>query len=196
YRGASPIQSALLSGERQTGISVMQMAEKMDAGPVYKTFSIPIEPEDNASTLHDKLAELTAQKTPDVLVSIAEGKLKAKPQNEEKVTFSKKLSKADGKIDWNEDAVTIVKKIRAYWGWPGSYTAFKGQHLKILAGKASKEKSGTGMVFEKSGKILMGTGQDSLELITVQLEGKKAMPIQEFIQGHPDFMGTKLGENN
>lgn len=192
HRGASPIQSSLLAGDMKTGISVMQMAEKMDAGPVYAQFDLPIVRDDNASTLHDKLAYLAAKKTPDVLVEIVNSSIKPKPQNEANATYCKKLSKTDGKIDWNEPAEVIVRRIRAYFGWPGAWTLWDGKVLKILSGRLNPGQQNPGHVTKYEDKILIGTGNGLLELITVQIEGKKPVPASEFIKGYPNFIGSAL----
>ncbi len=194
HRGASPIQFCLLSGDNKTGISIMRMEEGMDTGPVYALFDFPISDEDNAETVWEKIAKLTAEKTPDILVSIAEGKLKPKPQDDSKATFCSKIEKEDGLIDWTEPATTIARKVRAYAGWPGTYTFWAGKRLKIIRGTASDltfaHEPGT-VTLEKE-QVRVTAGEGELILIEVQLEGKKAQPIGEFIKGHPGFVGSEL----
>jgi len=192
WRGASPVQSAILAGDTETGISVMKMVAKMDAGPVYEYFSIPIGADDNAITVSDKLAQLAAEKTPEVLVQIAAGKKSPRPQDEGRATFCQKISKAEGQIDWNEPAEQIARRVRAYAGWPGTWTMWKGKVLKIIEGKNSSESHKPGQVTKSDDHVLVGTSRESLELITVQLEGKKALPIREFLKGHPAFIGSPL----
>jgi len=195
HRGASPIQDCLLTGDKKTGISIMRMDEGMDTGPVYATSEIPIADDDNAITLSEKLANLTATKTPDVLAEIDSGKLKPKPQDDSKSTLCTLIKKEDGEIKWSEPAETILKKIRAYAGWPGTHTFWNGKRLKILNAKrgneGTKEQSGT--VIQKDGDILVATGEGTIELLMVQMEGKKAQPIDEFVRGYKDFVGSKLG---
>lgn len=195
HRGASPIQNCLLSGDKKTGISVMRMEEGMDTGPVYANFDFPITETDNAETVWEKLAELTAEKTPDTLIQISEGKLKLKPQDDSKATFCAKIEKTDGEIDWTEPATTIARKIRAYAGWPGTHTYWDGKRIKILRAEASPisytHKPGT--VTSELGQVRVTTGDGELVLEDVQMEGKKAQPIGEFIKGHSGFVGTVLG---
>jgi methionyl-tRNA formyltransferase len=195
HRGASPIQDCLLSGDRKTGISLMRMAEGMDTGPVYAAFEFPISDEDNAETVWDKISTLTAQKTPDILLKIAEGKLKPKPQDDSKATLCAKIEKTDGEIQWSEPAETILRKIRAYAGWPGTYTFWNEKRLKILKARASDisptHKPGT--VALKEGRVLVATGKGAIELLNIQIEGKKAQPIDEFIKGQASFPDSPLG---
>jgi len=195
HRGASPIQFCLLSGDKKTGISIMKMEEGMDTGPVYAAFDFPITDEDNAETVWDKLAKLTAEKTPDVLISIAEGKVDPKPQDDSKATFCAKIEKTDGLIDWSEPAKAIALKIRAYAGWPGTYTFWNGKRIKILKAEASDisyaHKPGTVTLEREQVRVTAGDGE--LILIEVQLEGKNAQPMAEFIKGHADFVGAELG---
>ncbi len=194
YRGASPVQNSLLNQDKETGVSLMQMAEKMDAGPVYAKFAIPIIEDDNASTLTDKLAALTAEKIPDALESIAVGKLKPEPQDESKVTFTAKIGKEDGCINWGEEAKVIDAKIKAFFGWPTAYTFFGGKRLIILSAKASDEKATLepGTVFEENKTVKIATGKGALIPLSVQPEGKKAQPVNDFINGNPRFINSKL----
>lgn len=193
WRGASPVQSALLEGDAKTGVSLMQMVAQMDAGPVFMQWPMPIAPEYNAITLSEKLAELTAARTPDALAQIAEGNLKAKPQNETQATLCTKIQKSDGQIKWDEPAELIARRVRAYAGWPGTWTRWNGKMLKILEAGVALQAHSTGQVTADSGRIYVGTGLKSLELIKVQLEGKNPLFISEFIKGHPSFIGSILG---
>lgn len=193
HRGASPVQNALLEGDLETGISLMKMIPKMDAGPVYGRFSIPIAVDDNAVTVSEKLAELAVQKVPEVLIQIAEGRMTALSQDETQATYCKKISKSDGEIRWTESADLIARRVRAYAGWPGTYARWNGKNLKVLEGNVVPDPGEPEKVFKKDSDVLVGTSQGSLKLLRVQLEGKKPMPIQEFLKGQPDFIGSKLG---
>lgn len=194
YRGASPLQQCLLEQDKQTGISIMRMTEKMDAGPVYETFTIPFSAEDNALTLTEKIADLTARKTPGVLADIAGNRLTPRPQEESAATYCAKIKKTDGLISWNEDAETISAKIRAYAGWPGTYTFFKGKRLKILSGTAIGHEGGepAGTVIKKDHRIMVKTKKGALLLGEVQLEGKKPQAILEFVKGCPELLQKNL----
>ncbi|MFH0820296.1 MAG: methionyl-tRNA formyltransferase, partial [Candidatus Peregrinibacteria bacterium] len=131
-----------------------------------------------------------AEKVPEVLSAIVAGKGSPKPQDESRATFCKKISKADGQIVWSEPADLIARKIRAYAGWPGTWTTWNGKILKIIEGMAVAGAHPAGQAVNVDGKILIGSGKGSLELLTVQLEGKKALPITEFLKGYPKFIGS------
>lgn len=194
HRGASPIQQSLLHNDEETGISIMEMAEKMDAGPVFATFKLPIDSEETALTLHDKLAQLTAQKTPDVLIEILVDGLRPHHQDHQHATYCAKIRKADGAIDWNEPATEIVTKIRAFAGWPGTYTFWDKSRLKIQSAKAvaCQLNQAPGMVINDDGIIMVSCKTGALALDVVQMEGKNSQAIAELIRGHPDFIGSKL----
>lgn len=189
YRGASPIQQALLAQDYETGISIMQMAEKMDSGPVFAAFELSISGTDNAIVLSERLAQLTAHKTPDALMMIARGDLEATPQNDEKASYCQKIKKSDGEIDWNGDGKMILAKILAYAGWPGTHTFWNGKRLKILSGHYDEFKGKIGQVFEKDHIIMVGCGKGSLALDQLQMEGKTPQSINMFIKGYPDMIG-------
>lgn len=199
YRGASPIQSALLNGEKETGISFIRMIKKMDAGEIFYQTKIAIANNDNTASLFQKIADLGAQNTPEVLEKIAQKKLIPKIQNEKDATYCQKIKKTDGLIDWkNETAETIYNKIRAYTPWPGCHTFFQGKTLKIL--KASfvtsshfKQKTPPGTIVELQNTVQISTKAGSLLPEIVQLEGKKPLTIKAFLQGKPEFFKATLG---
>jgi methionyl-tRNA formyltransferase len=194
YRGASPIQQCLLERKDVTGISIMQMVEAMDAGPVFKLADLDIASDDNALTLTDRLAQLTAYETPDALFMMASGDLEATAQDETTATYCKKIQKSDGQINWSENGQVILAKIRAYAGWPGTFTFWSEKRLKILNGRYDEFSEGgeAGQVFEKDHIIMVGCGKGSIVLDKVQLEGKTVQSIDMFIKGYTDFVGAKL----
>lgn len=195
HRGASPIQQSLLHLDEMTGISVMKMVEKMDAGPVYHSFEIPIADEDNAETLREKLVELAAEKTPEVLSEIVLDNLMAEPQNHEKATYCQKIHKNDGHIDWSEPADQITAKVRAFAGWPGTFTFWNDKRLKVLSAKAYDYEGAeeAGEVFNQGNLVLVKCQRDALLLEALQMEGKTVQDISTFLRGYPDFSGSKLG---
>ncbi len=193
YRGASPIQQSLLEQDDVSGISIMQMVEKMDAGPVFKTADIRVSTEDNAIVLSERLAQLTAYETPNALSSIVRGHLTSEPQNDSKATYCQKIKKSDGEIDWNEDGKTILAKIHAYAGWPGTFTFWNGKRLKILKSQFDGFNGEAGQVFKKDHFTMVGTGKGSLILDQVQIEGKTAQSIDQFVAGYGDFIDGRLG---
>jgi len=194
HRGASPVQQSLLHQDEETGISIMKMAEKMDAGPVYTESKIPISDEDNAITLLNKLAKLTAEKTPDVLFEIVEDELVAHHQDHQHTTYCQKVHKSDGAIDWNESADIISAKIRAFAGWPGTYTFWSNKRIKILSAKSysydGTEESGS--VIRQGNAVLVKCKKDALLLGELQIEGKNPQSTDEFIRGYEDFIDSHL----
>jgi len=190
YRGASPIQAAILNQDNTSGISLMKMVEQMDAGPVYKSFTLAIEKNDNQKTLTEKLANLSSQKIPDTLIMVFEKNIKSQNQIDDDVTYVKKISKEDGVINWNDNVRVIDAKIRAFYGWPGTFTFFRGKRLKIISAsyKIESVSKNPGTITENG--IICANGL--IKPIEVQLEGKKIQTIEEFINGNPNFIGYKL----
>jgi methionyl-tRNA formyltransferase len=193
HRGASPIQQSLLSQDKKTGISVMKMVMKMDAGPVYKESDLPISDTDDAVNLTQRLAQLTAYEVPNVLDQIAEGYLEPREQNDSKATYCSKIKKSDGEIDWSEDGKVIAAKMRAYAPWPGTFTFWKEKRVKILSGRFDAFPGEAGLVFEKDHLVMIGTGNGSIIPEELQMEGKTVQSMREFLKGYTDFVGGKLG---
>lgn len=195
YRGASPIQQTLLKGDRETGISLMQMQEAMDAGPVFAKIKIGIDPCDHQESLTLKLSLLSAEKIPDLLEKIVKEELIAEAQNEAEASTCQKITKEAGQTDWQKPADTLFNELRAYHGWPGTFTFWQGKRLKIIWAKPliDEEYKGTpGTVVLTKAGAAVSTGRGLLALEDVQLEGKKASPIQEFIKGHPELIESVL----
>ncbi len=193
YRGASPVQQALLESDRVTGLSIMKMVEKMDAGPVYKQLDLNIQDDNNVIDLTERLANLTSYGMPDVLYNIANDHIDSEEQDDSKASYCKKIKKSDGEINWNEDAKTIHAKMRAYAGWPGTFTFWNGKRLKILSGQADAYEVEPGKVIQKDHLIFIGTKQGSIVPDDVQLEGKTVQHVHAFAKGYPDFINSKLG---
>ena len=194
YRGASPVQQALLESDKVTGLSIMKMVEKMDAGPVYKQLDLNILDEDNVITLTERLANLTSYGMPDVLYMIANDHIDSEDQDDSKASYCEKIKKSDGEINWNEDAKTIHAKMRAYAGWPGTFTFWNGKRLKILSGQADAYEVEPGKVIQKDHLIFIGTKQGSIVPDDIQMEGKTVQHVHAFAKGYPDFVGAVLGE--
>ncbi len=197
YRGASPIHQAILDGEDKTGITIMLMDGKMDHGPILMQKEVTILPDDNFVTLELKLSQVAQELILETIKEALEIGLKPKEQDHNQATFTKIIKKTDGLIDWNTDAKKIYDKFRAYIVWPGIHTIWKGMNLKInlcKSVKSSHTEVPAGTVIREGDKVLITCGDGALELITVQLEGKKALPVEEFIRGHHDFLGSILGK--
>ncbi|MGL5830768.1 MAG: methionyl-tRNA formyltransferase [Candidatus Altimarinota bacterium] len=185
YRGASPIEQALLNGDTETGISIMQMSEKMDEGAVYQTFKLPIQESDNNFSLREKMAILSAEKLPETLLKIAAGKLKAIEQNHQEATYCKKISKQDGLIKPAEQtAEQIFHQFQAYFTWPGITWNYQNKNFKLLKIAKTKENITAGQIKVGKDQLLLGTNSNALEILEIQMEGKKALPIKEFLSGN------------
>lgn len=195
YRGASPLQAALLNGDKETGISIIKMDEKMDHGPILLQKRIKIQSEDNILTLLKKTflmgSEVLIKVMPDYLMN----KITLKPQDHKTATFTKLIKKEQGKIDWRKSSQDIHNQIRAYLRWPGSYTFWEGKKLEIKKSAiySKKEKNKIpGKVWEKKGQILVSCGCGNLEIIALKLAGKKEMSSTDFVHGHKNFIGSIL----
>ena len=173
YRGPSPIQFAILNGEKITGATIMLMDEKMDHGPILAQEKIEIPSDETSQTLHDKLAQLGADLLIKTIPQYVQGEIKPKPQDEKNASYTKILTREDGKIDWRKSAESIERQIRAFTPWPGAWT-IDGKRLKILKAKVVDKKDG----------LTFKTKRGYLLLEMVQPEGKKTMSGEEFIRGY------------
>ena len=196
YRGAAPIQQALLDGNKETGVTLMQMNAGMDTGDILMQESLEITDEDTAGTLFDKLMDLGADMIVRAVPMIEKGELTPVPQDNDKATKVGKFSKEMGIIDWSKDAAYIDRLIRTMDPWPSAFTHWNEKTLKIWKAKPIEASSGSqaGEIFEvgkNSFKVACGSG--SLEVCEVQLEGKKRMLVKDFLLGNKIEIGTKLG---
>lgn len=195
WRGASPIHHAILAGDTETGISLMQMDVGLDTGPVYVQEAIPIRPDETAATLHDRLADLGAEMIENYLDQILAGELTAVPQDDSASTYAPMIKKEEGRIDWRQPALDIDRLVRAMTPWPGAFTTWNGKNLKILEArpidKTASSEPGLVVAAEDGAAVL--TGQGKLLLEEVQLAGKKATAVEDFLRGRPEFIGSRLG---
>jgi len=194
YRGAAPINWAIIRGETAAGITIMQMDEGMDTGAILLQDSIPIDPEDTAGTLTEKMSRLGGGLITKALPLIESGALKPLSQDGSKATMAPILKKEDGLIDWDLPAVEIHNRVRGMSPWPGAYTFLDGKLIKILA---SEPRSGAGKPGElqspDKNTLTVGAGSGLLAVVAIQPEGKKPMTAAEFLRGHRDIAGKKFG---
>lgn len=194
YRGASPIQSAILNGETETGVTIMKMDAGLDTGPMLSQQRTPILPEDNSQTLHDRLAQIGAELLAKTIADYTSGKLKPQPQPAEGVTYAAKIKKEHGKIDWNEPAEKILNRLRAFTPWPGAFTFLNGKLLKIWTAEIVERSGRPGEILSSDkGGVVAGCGKNALRIVELQPEGKRRMNAQEFLAGHLLPPGTVLG---
>lgn len=196
YRGAAPVQWAVLNGEAEAGITIMQMDEGMDTGDILLPGAIPVEADDTAGTMAVKLADLGGRLLVEALDKLQRGELKAQSQDNSLATMAPPLKKEQGQIDWLESAQTISCQIRGLDPWPTAYTFLDGKRLRlfkpeVVAHPANFE-PGTLADVSKEG-LLIATGRECLLIKEIQLEGARRMAVGSFLQGHKLETGTRLG---
>jgi methionyl-tRNA formyltransferase len=221
YRGASPIQSAILNGETETVVTIMKMDAGLDTGGIISQTRTAVLPEDNSQTLHDRLAQLGADLLARTIPDFVAGTIRPRPQPVEGVSYAAKIKKEDGKIDWNEPADKILNRLRAFTPWPGAFTFLpdsvgraslraetenskterlartlappKMQLLKIWKAEVVGNNGQTGTVLsaDKNG-IIVACGKDALRVLELQREGGRRMSAQEFLAGNPLKAGEKF----
>lgn len=207
YRGAAPIQAAIEAGEHATGITVMWMDEGLDTGDILLMESLPIRRRETGGTLHDRLALLAPTALENGLAALAAGNAPRIPQDDASASYAPKLSRENGVIDWNASAGAIDRRVRAMNPWPAASTtlpdpAHGSRNLKVFSviqhrrSGSEAEKPGTVLRADKRG-VLVAAGEGSAVLLRdVQLEGKRRMPVREFLSGHPIIPGIRLGTPN
>jgi methionyl-tRNA formyltransferase len=202
YRGAAPIQRVLMNGDSETGITLIKMDAQMDTGPIIAQVSLPILPEDNATTLHDRLAQLGGSVLLRYLPDYLKGDLPLHPQNSQLATYAPKVKKEEGLIHWPKPAVEILNQFRGLFPWPGLFTylpppAVANPSRKILkiwrvAVTEGQGLPGTILRIEDQGPVVM-CGSGSLRMEELQLEGGKRLAAREFLKGHIFKPGQRLG---
>ena len=182
WRGAAPIQRAIMNLDTETGISIMKINEELDSGPVSNTYKIKLDQSLNAKEVSEKLASVAADKILDVVDEIFEGKSKFVDQDNSKATYAKKITKNEGQIDWNSDALKIIGKINGLYPSPGAFFNFNGQRYKILKAEIGNGIGKNGEVISDDLEIACG-GEKSIKVFEIQREGKKVQKIGEFMLG-------------
>jgi methionyl-tRNA formyltransferase len=184
WRGAAPIQWAILSGDQESGISTMHLVEKLDAGDVLLQERTPISADDTAGSLHDRLAQIGARLIVPTLKGLDSGELKGLKQDESQITYASKLTKEMEAIDPALEAVVLDRRVRALNPWPGTSLMIEGQRLKVKKARARSDLRGNqGKIYERAGMLLLGTSQGALELLSVQWDGKKEVDAAGFMNG-------------
>lgn len=195
WRGASPITYAILSGDAETGVTLMQLDAGLDTGPILTARAIPIAPDDTTGSLTDKLSALGAQLLLDTLPDYLAGKLTPTPQDNSQATMTQLVAKEDGLVNWSKSAVYLEHMVRAYQPWPTAYTTYHGENFRILRATAMEHDapSAPGTVMQIGKDIGVATGKGILLLQQVQLAGKREMTAGEFARGQRDLVGSLLG---
>ena len=195
WRGAAPIQRALLAGDRETGITIMRLEAGLDTGPMLSRQALPIAPDETGGSLHDRLARLGGGLIVEALDRLEAGIARFEPQDDAAATYARKLAKSEALIDWTQPAEALERQVRAFDPWPVAETRLDGQQLRIWRAHAAAagESAAPGTVLS-SGKdgIVVMTGRDALVLDRVQLPGRRAVTAPEFARAQ-DLAGRVLG---
>lgn len=191
WRGASPIQQAILHGDTTTGVDFFQMEKGLDTGPVLLRESITIQPSETGGSLHDRLAATAKTMVPQLIERLGAGDLQAQPQDPTGVTFAPKIDKRDGTIDWTRPAREIERMIRAFDPWPGAWTSFGEERLRICAASVLAGKGRPGELIDRA--LVIGTGDGLLAIETIQRAGRKPLAAVDLLRGFDIPKGSVLG---
>ena len=187
WRGAAPIQRAILAGDSVTGVTIMRMEEGLDTGPMLATARVPVE-DKTSGELHAELAEIGARLLVETIAQLDQ--TKPEPQPDFGATYAAKIDKAEARIDWSKPAELIEREVRAFAPFPGSWFELDGERIKVLRARTIGVNGFDGTVLDDA--LTIACGQAALRLLTVQRAGKPAMPAEDFLRGHPVPMGTVL----
>jgi methionyl-tRNA formyltransferase len=199
WRGASPINAAVLAGDPESGVTIMQMDAGLDTGPILAQRATPIGEEETAGELSDTIAQLGAELLVETIPYWLAGEITPQPQNEAEVTVTRLLTKEDGRLDWTRPADELARQLRAFTPWPGAFTTWDGRTLKVLRAHAISApdnlRPGTCFVPPDTadGRLACACGQGALALEVIQLEGKRALPADEVLRGYPTLATATLG---
>ena len=190
WRGAAPIERAILNKDKETGISIMKIEKKLDSGPFVKQLKVKINKETTSGELNMKLSVLGAEALKDSIELISSNKAKFNQQNEKDATYAKKINKIETRINWNDKAENIIAKINAFNPKPGAWFLLKNERIKILKAKEINQKGEEGKVLND--KLAVGCSSNAIQILKLKKEGKREMDAQEFLAGNDFKKGTKL----
>ncbi|WP_430435924.1 methionyl-tRNA formyltransferase [Oceanibaculum nanhaiense] len=196
WRGAAPIQRAIQAGDVESGVTIMQMDEGLDTGPMLLRDSVPITPDTTGQSLHDALSALGGRMIVEALNGLAEGTLQAVAQPEAGVTYAAKLTKEEALLDWTRPAAELERQIRAFDPWPGSFFLHQGERLKVLKAELAEGKGAPGALLPGTlldDALAVACGEGALRLLRVQRPGKAAMEAEALLRGYSLPKGTILG---
>lgn len=184
YRGGAPIHYAIINGDKEAGVTIMEMVKKMDAGDMIAKASTPITDEDNVGTMFEKLAVIGCDLLLKTLPDYIAGNIKPEPQDESKATFSPNITPEEERIDWNKSAREVFNHIRGLYPWPVAHTLLDGKRFKIYEASLAEGQGQPGQIIEKGKETLVvATGDGAISLKTVQLAGKPRMSVVDFLNG-------------
>jgi len=191
WRGAAPIQRALLAGDPETGVTIFQVEPTLDTGPILAAERVAIPADATAAGLHDELAELAARMVGPVVDDLAAGRAVPRPQPEAGVTYAPKLDKAEGRLDWSQPAALLERRLRALNPWPGCWTEIGGQRVRVLGGEVVAGTGAPGELLDD--RLTIACGEGALRLTRVQRAGGRAMSGAAFLRGFQVPLGARLG---
>ncbi len=193
WRGAAPIQRALLAGDSETGITIMQMDTGLDTGPILAQRALPITSDDDAQTLHDKLAALGAEMIVAALADRTAGRGRAQPQPERGVTYAHKIDRLEPMLDWRQPAPQLERAVRAFRPAPGAFSVLRGEIVKIWRARAAEGSGAAGTVLEPGDEaLLVACGEGALAVSELQRAGGKRLPAAAFLRGFPIGAGERF----
>lgn len=192
YRGAAPIQTAIMNGEAETGVTIMKMDEGMDTGPILLQKRIAIHPDETYLDLDKRLASIGCEALLETIPPFISRELVPTPQNNEEATYTRILTREDGQINWQNSEKEIYNQYRGLTPWPGIWTTLEEKRLKLLKIRPTDEILSPGLVSIQGNRILIGAGEKSVEVLSLQLEGKPAMEAKVFVNGYKDIDGKIL----
>lgn len=199
YRGAAPINRAIMAGESVTGVTTFFLKRRVDTGNIIMQRRIPISPEMTAGELHDVMAPIGAEVVVETLERIAAGEAEAQPQSDEEATPAPKIFPEDCRLQWGRATVALHDQIRGLSPYPGAFTSWSGRRLKLLRSRPAelapeRERPEPGTVLLVDGRLLVMTGDGTLEILELQLEGKGVRTATDFLNGHGEIDGARLGD--
>ena len=192
YRGPTPIEQAILDGKSQTGVTVMRVTPQMDAGPILGQAKVTLRPSSSKQALADQLLAEGYEMVFDLLPKILSHSAIEQEQNDDQPTYTKLITKADGKLNGTKSQVQLAREVKAYAGWPSSYLEYKGKSITVLDATASTVALPPGQLARVGKKLFFGCKGGSLEIIKLRPAGKSAMATSEFINGQPDLSMIKV----
>ncbi len=191
YRGSACLQAPILNGDKETGVTIMQMDAGLDTGPIIKQIKIELQGTESLSDLHDRLSQLGADNIKETLLSYCRGEIEIKAQNNDQANYVSLIKKDDGHINPKKEAFYCERQVRAYHPWPGAYLLLpNGEHLKIITAKIADGSAGKtiGEIYSQEGGIYLSCGQNSLHILKLQRENRNALDASDFLKGNQDII--------
>jgi methionyl-tRNA formyltransferase len=195
YRGAAPVHRAVIAGDAETGVTIMRVAPKLDAGAMFARVAHPIGPDDTSEAVEDALAHLGAALLVDVVDQMAIGTAHEEPQDDARATYAARLTKDEGVIDWRLPAARIHDQVRGLYPWPHAFTYLDGQRVILWTTRvlgATGAEPGTVLQADKDGLLVAAGERSSLAILEIQSEGRRPMTARDFLQGHPVAAGARF----